>query len=168
MTSPAAYLGQLLDDVSPKQLLCCSKEPLAGLDQLLPQGCVATELDLSELLQDQSLGNQRFDIAIVANCLEHMDATRGQQLLGRLRNLHVNRLAVLYDTTETAQTAAEKRAWSKAQFFALGLKHQKDFSQSDERTLQLYTYDIESYNHKRSWNNSRFWANPENFGKYWW
>ena len=28
--------------------------------------------------------------------------------------------------------------------------------------------DLDNYNFERSWNNSRFWANPENWGKYWW
>ena len=32
----------------------------------------------------------------------------------------------------------------------------------------IFTYNLESYNKKRNWNNADGWANPENFDKYRW
>lgn len=37
-----------------------------------------------------------------------------------------------------------------------------------EKHYQCYHYDISRYNFKRSWNNPKFWANPENFNRYRW
>ena len=33
---------------------------------------------------------------------------------------------------------------------------------------QAFIYDIGRYNRRRSWNNAKFWANPENFNRYRW
>jgi hypothetical protein len=40
--------------------------------------------------------------------------------------------------------------------------------QRDEQVLTLFTYDLLDYKQVPDWLNARFWANPENFGKYWW
>ena len=41
----------------------------------------------------------------------------------------------------------------------------KEFSEKD---LCCYSYNLKTYNIKRDWNNSKGWANPENFEKYRW
>ena len=39
----------------------------------------------------------------------------------------------------------------------------KEFSEKD---LCCHSYNLKTYNIKRDWNNSKGWANPENFEKY--
>ena len=34
--------------------------------------------------------------------------------------------------------------------------------------LKCFSYNLKTYNNKRSWNNAEGWANPENFNKYRW
>ena len=41
----------------------------------------------------------------------------------------------------------------------------KEFSEKD---LHCHSYNLKTYNIKRDWNNSKGWANPENFNKYRW
>ncbi len=41
----------------------------------------------------------------------------------------------------------------------------KEFSEKD---LCCHSYNLKTYNIKRDWNNSKGWANPENFKKYRW
>ena len=41
----------------------------------------------------------------------------------------------------------------------------KEFS---EKNLCCHSYNLKTYNIKRDWNNSKGWANPENFKKYRW
>ena len=41
----------------------------------------------------------------------------------------------------------------------------KEFS---EKGLCCHSYNLKTYNIKRDWNNSKGWANPENFKKYRW
>ena len=50
---------------------------------------------------------------------------------------------------------------------ALALQAGERF-QRDEQVLTLFTYDLLDYKQVPDWLNARFWANPENFGKYWW
>ena len=57
--------------------------------------------------------------------------------------------------------------WQETDFFALALQASEHF-QRDEQTLNLFTYDLLDYKQVPDWLNAKFWANPENFGKYWW
>tara|TARA_B100000965_G_C19174143_1_gene575924 strand:- start:112 stop:570 length:459 start_codon:yes stop_codon:yes gene_type:complete len=47
----------------------------------------------------------------------------------------------------------------------LKLGFQKEF---DNKDLSFFAYNLNTYNNKRDWNNSKGWANPENFNKYRW
>ena len=40
--------------------------------------------------------------------------------------------------------------------------------QREGQTLHLFTYDLLDYKQVPDWLNAKFWANPQNFGKYWW
>src|SRR3989344_3600160 len=105
------------------------------------------------------LAAQRFDLAVIADCLEHLPKRTGLELLGGIRNLNASRMAVLVDLQ-----ACE---WQATDFFALALQASERF-QRDEQTLNLFTYDLLEYKQVPDWLNAKFWANPENFGKYWW
>ena len=57
--------------------------------------------------------------------------------------------------------------WSFTDFIGLGFRRQAELGYEDS-PLTLYTYNIDSYNHKRAWNNPDNWANPEMWDKAWW
>ena len=40
--------------------------------------------------------------------------------------------------------------------------------EDSKNKLLCFSYNLKTYNNKRSWNNSVGWANPENFDKYRW
>jgi hypothetical protein len=105
------------------------------------------------------MATQRYDMAIVVDCLEHLPRHNGRQLLGGLRNLNSNRLAVLVDLAVAD--------WQLTDFYALALQVSQRF-QRDEQTLTLLSYDLFEYKQVPNWLNAKFWANPQNFGKYWW
>ncbi|MCW2270101.1 DUF6231 family protein [Pseudomonas sp. JUb96] len=105
------------------------------------------------------LAAQRFDLALLVDCLEHLPKRNGLQLLGGIRNLNASRVAVLADL--------EACQWQDTDFFALALQANEKF-QRDEQVLSLFTYDLREYKQVPDWLNAKFWANPENFGKYWW
>lgn len=159
--SPLQAVARLLKEQQPSTLLLCSHSDMPGLEQYTSQKRCATtrlrvDINMRELAE---LG--RFDLAIVADQLEHLPKTAGMALLGRIRNVHSNHFCVLY------APAGRSSAWTAVDFFSLGMTLSSTFL-NDGRELQLYTYAIEKYNRRREWNNSRYWANPENFGKYWW
>ena len=93
------------------------------------------------------------------DCLEHLEKRDGLQLLGGIRNLNASRIAVL----------ADKKAsdWGDRDFYSLALQATERF-QRDEQVLDLFTYDVRDYKQVPDWLNAKFWANPQNFGKYWW
>ena len=157
--TPQQALAALLDRYAPQRLLvvgASSFPALAAFQAAHPQVLVAHAAP-GPLPQD--LGAQRFDLALVIDCLEHLPKRTGLELLGGIRNLNASRIAVLADLTACD--------WKETDFFALALQSNERF-QRDEQVLTLFTYDLREYKQVPDWLNARFWANPENFGKYWW
>lgn len=97
------------------------------------------------------------DLALVSDTLEHLPLAQGRTLLGQLRNLGNHRIAVLISNDGD---------WAFNDFIALGFVRQA--SADDHKGHTLYTYNIDSYNHKRTWNNPKYWANPEMWDKARW
>jgi len=157
--TPQQALAALLDRYAPQRLLvvgACNYPALAAFQAAHPEALVAQAAP-GALPQD--LAAQRFDLALVIDCLEHLPKRAGLELLGGIRNLNASRIAVLADLAACD--------WKETDFFSLALQSNERF-QRDEQVLTLFTYDLREYKQVPDWLNARFWANPENFGKYWW
>lgn len=101
---------------------------------------------------------QTQDLALVTDTLEHLSHEQGEVLLGQLRN---------YGTHQIAVVVANSPVWAFTDFIGLGFRRQAELGEEGS-PLTLYTYNIDSYNHKRAWNNPDNWANPEMWDKAWW
>ncbi|MDC0661248.1 DUF6231 family protein [Marinobacter sp. SS21] len=101
---------------------------------------------------------QTHDLALLSDILEQLSVVDGSLLLGQLRN---------YGTHQIAVAVTEQAAWTFQDFIGLGFTRQGRIGDGDH-VAQLYTYNIDSYNHRRSWNNPDHWANPDRWGKAWW
>ena len=157
--TPQQAMAALLDRYAPQRLLVvgASNFPaLAAFQAAHPEALVA--LAPPGALPEH-LAAQRFDLALIIDCLEHLPKRTGLELLGGIRNLNASRIAVLADLAACD--------WKETDFFALALQSNERF-QRDEQVLTLFTYDLREYKQVPDWLNARFWANPENFGKYWW
>ena len=157
--TPQQALAALLDRYAPQRLLvvgASSFPALAAFQAAHPEALVAHAAP-GPLAQE--LAAQRFDLALVIDCLEHLPKRTGLELLGGIRNLNASRIAVLVDLGACD--------WKDTDFFSLALQAGERF-QRDEQVLTLFTYDLLDYKQVPDWLNARFWANPENFGKYWW
>lgn len=161
--SPQERLAAILDSHQPKSILAVSLNPIP----VVSQWCKDHDCELIEIQSPTPFGAleeiQRVDMAIVADQLEYMTHKDGQSLMGLLRNLHTDSMVAVYQPTLAPQTLR----WPSNGFLALGCREQGHFSQ-EGRSLDIYSYDLDNYNFERSWNNSKFWANPENWGRYWW
>jgi DNA-binding transcriptional LysR family regulator len=157
--TPQQALAALLARYAPKRLLLIGSHGLPAIEAFTAAhpGCHISQADAG--LLPPELAAQRFDLAVVVDCLEHMEKSVGLQLLGGIRNLNASRIAVLVDLHACN--------WQETDFFALALQASERF-QRDEQTLHLFTYDLLDYKQVPDWLNAQFWANPENFGKYWW
>lgn len=157
--TPQQALAALLELYAPQRLLVigASQFPALGAFQSAHEQVFVAHAAPGVLPPE--LAAQRFDLALVVDCLEHLPKRMGQQLLGGIRNLNASRMAVLADLAACD--------WKDTDFFALALQSNERF-QRDEQVLTLFTYDVREYKQVPDWLNARFWANPENFGKYWW
>ncbi|MHC5347815.1 DUF6231 family protein [Metapseudomonas furukawaii] len=157
--TPQQALAALLERCAPQRLLLVGNSPLPALDAFAaahPE-CEVVRVPAGPLPSEQA--GRRFDLALLADCLEHLSKRSGLELLGGIRNLNASRVAVLVD-----QAAC---GWQDTDFFSLALQASERFRR-DEQTLTLFTYDLREYKQVPDWLNAKFWANPENFGKYWW
>ncbi len=155
-------LLESLQASAPRELLWIAPAPLAAVDvyrQHEPEcrSVSVTPGQLPEALAD--LG--RFDYGLVHQTLERLDLDAGSALLARLRDLHCRRFSVTFAAAEDGP------AWTRERFLSLALSLHRRVDQDGISTV-VYSYDIDTYNPKREWNDSSNWANPENFDRYRW
>lgn len=157
--TPQQALAALLDRYAPKRLLLIGAGSFPALDafQTAHPGTELAHAAPGALPAE--LAAQRFDLALVVDCLEHLPKRTGLELLGGIRNLNASRIAVLADLHACG--------WQDTDFYSLALQASERFAR-DEQIVTLFTYDLREYKQVPDWLNAKFWANPENFGKYWW
>ncbi|SDT95899.1 DUF6231 family protein [Halopseudomonas salegens] len=158
--SPTSALLALLDHYQPQRLLCVSVDPIPAAQAYAAAHPDTEVVHCREVPVPEVWQQQRYDLALVAEQLEILDKQRATELLAGLRNLLVNRLAVLVDLNLASD-------WQEKDFFALAMQRQGHFQQ-EERSLHLFSYDLQDYKQVPDWLNAKYWANPELFGKYWW
>lgn len=98
---------------------------------------------------------------VVSGDLADLTQQELTQLLAGYRNALVQGILVLCGVDGSSGGLSEN------QFYGLGFKKIAEFPHP-QYPLMAFEYNLRNYNHKRLWNNSKYWANPENFGKYWW
>ena len=148
-----------LAELAPGQLLCVgnSQPPVVTNYAAADASRRLSHYPTSSL--PQAAQGQSYNLALFVNCLEHLEKPLAHQLLGTVRNLNASRINVLVD-----MHACD---WTENGFYALAMKKLASF-QRPGQTPNLFGYDIFSYKQIPDWLNARFWAHPENFGKYWW
>jgi hypothetical protein len=176
--NPQQFLLQQLEAIKPQSLLWAAP----GCPAAITQWCAEHHCKLCHCDNEQLPENQRFDLAITSGLLEQLPKQAGNILIGTIRNTLSPRLLLMYQAS--TQASAVHQPWQPADFFALGLKrvtHSESTDTSNDTTndkantaaeddtdLEIYGYDLANYQFKRSWNSPKYWANPENWGKYWW
>ena len=157
--SPQQALAALLEHYAPEQLLHVGHSDQPALDAFIRSHPASTLARAETAPLPSDIAQRRYDLAVIADCLEHLPRHNALQLLGGIRNLNASRMAVLVDLAACD--------WQLTDFYALGLQVSEQFRR-DGQTLTLFTYDLLEYKQVPDWLNARFWANPELFGKYWW
>lgn len=154
-----AVLAQIIDTTQPRALLCCGTVA-EGVCRIWCDH----QPDASVVTLDTATPNSAFpltfvpDLALVSDTLEHLTCEEGTLLLGQLRNYGSHQIAVL---------VSDAAGWHLTDFTSLGFRRHAQLNTASGPST-LYTYNLDSYNHKRSWNNPDHWANPEMWGKAWW
>ncbi|OEC54894.1 MULTISPECIES: DUF6231 family protein [Pseudomonadaceae] len=157
--TPQQAVAALLDRYAPARLLLVGNTPLPAAEAFAAAHPDSRVEHAPAAPLSGAQAAQRYDLALLADCLEHLPKRTGLELLGGIRNLNASRIAVLVDLTACD--------WQDTDFFALALQATETF-QREGQVLHLFTYDLHEYKQVPDWLNAKFWANPENFGKYWW
>tara|TARA_Y100000815_G_scaffold154705_1_gene140442 strand:- start:195 stop:692 length:498 start_codon:yes stop_codon:yes gene_type:complete len=157
--TPQQALAALLEQHRPVRLLYVGSSELPAIDAFSHSHnhCQIDRALTGPLPAD--LAARRYDLALVADCLEHLPKRDGLQLLGGIRNLNTSRMAVLVDLNASD--------WQATDFYSLALQLSGRFERGGQ-TVTLFTYDLLDYKQVPDWLNAKYWANPQMFGKYWW
>ncbi|RKZ86366.1 MAG: hypothetical protein DRQ39_05810 [Gammaproteobacteria bacterium] len=98
------------------------------------------------------------DLAIISEITDTLVKPQALEWLGMIRNCYAQHIIVISDIEQSTQ-----QGWQLADFLGMGMKHVATTAK-----YQIFSYAIENYQLKREWQNSQFWANPENYDKYRW
>ncbi|MET0377904.1 MAG: DUF6231 family protein [Spongiibacteraceae bacterium] len=154
---PRHVIADLLETHQPQSLLLLSPDPHAEWKQWCqPHAGETIAITAEPLAALEPLG--RVDMALVIGMIETLDKGSGEQVIGRLRNVHTEHIYVLI---------GDDPRWHDTDWFGLAMQRVERFA-IDGCALTLYGYDLATYNRVRSWNNPRYWANPDNWNRYWW
>ena len=129
---------------------------------MLNQDCTIVHLRSSEI-DHLWLQEQRFDVAIALDLFEHIEKTKGMQVLSRLRDV----LCSQYCVCLPLSTKASSTRWQLTELFSFALSKVSSY-QNSETTYGLFKYNINDYKKTPDWLNSDNWANPHMWGKYRW
>ena len=147
-------LVDTIEQLQPHSLIYCAGEIVPALEALREHDCEVYRVEHFDELESLP----RTELGVVFDYLEHLPEEEALQLLCRMRNLKCERLWVAVRTCPQ---------WSFNTMIGIGFNRNNCY-EDGERQVCTYSYDLATYNRKREWNNSRFWANPQNWGKYRW
>lgn len=159
MTTSHQALARIIDTCQPRSLVVCGDLASEVGQHWHRHHNACSVITLDAKAPDTAFPlSETLDLALVTHTLEEIPHAEGEMLLGQLRNYGTHQIAVVVDP---------EQGWDFRDFIGLGFRRQAELDDGG-RALTLYTYNIDNYNHKRAWNNSKNWANPEMWGKARW
>lgn len=118
-----------------------------------PEANLVATLDPPSASAESLPADLRADVALVdAACIQ--DETELLPLLARLRDVHASQVIVIIPSAHPSHN----------DLVALGFEARK----SPSGDGLVFVWDPAVANRPREWNNSKHWANPENFSRYRW
>ena len=164
MNSPDQWFDALLEERAPANVLQLGAVELPALSHYA-QATSVTRLqrDTVQALLDAPL-DARVDLCVVQADFVHSMGRQAITAIAGIRNQYCHNVYLFIPRDELAR---DDDSVSLNDLLGLGMRKLAEF-ENDGRWLDCYGYEMLRYNKKRSWNNAKFWANPENFGKYWW
>ena len=126
-----------------------------GQCPLLPAHVADRLTWLGDVQSVNQLDNQqRYPVALVVDQIAHMTSQSAVHLLAQLRDRYAERVIV----------CNEKDTLDSQQLLALGYIRREGVPTFSN----IYVHDPDEFYERRAWNDSRDWANPENFDRFRW
>jgi hypothetical protein len=141
------------------------------LNILVDENCSSAQLitsqDVSSLLKRIEKINLKSinidpEISDVSNCNDDIfivldDVVLSESDIGTIKNLLSQKIVIF--------TSFKKDKNNDDVMLRLGFQTEL---RDSKNKLKCFSYNLKTYNNKRSWNNAEGWANPENFDKFRW
>jgi len=161
-------INALLSHARPQSLLLIGKDGRTIVSDYLSD-CADCQVDVIDLedLPDGLARVGRFEFALVSGMLEGLDKADAAIVLGRLRDLHAERLLLLVPMRGRGEGVGAAGEWAVGDLLGYGL-YRAGAYEVNGRALHVYTFDLYDYKPTPDWLNSRYWAHPELFDKFWW
>ncbi|WP_455203829.1 DUF6231 family protein [Kaarinaea lacus] len=163
---PNKLITKILNQCTPKTLIGIGKSTKNILQDYIRShpDCKADYYKPNEALPELQK-DVSYDFALVANTLEHLDTNEANHLLANLRDIHSKKLVVIVPIG--TDWREHKSYWQETDLLALGFLLKGSYKVNN-LPVHIYAFDIENYKTTPDWLNNRYWANPENYDKYWW
>jgi len=141
------FIIETLTNENCKNVQIVTKQNVSTLAQKLEK----TPLQQLNIYPDFENINESSDLFIV---FDDIELTETQ--IGTIKNLLSQKILIF---------SLPKDEINESKMIKLGFQIELEDSKNN---LLCFSYNLKTYNNKRSWNNAEGWANPENFNKYRW
>lgn len=144
-----SFISNIIDDEKPNSIKILTSQNISKLIKRIEK---TKTKNLSISSKIKNINNENYDLYIVLDDIKTTEAD-----IGIIKNLFSQKIVVFSDFNED----------QKIEEMMLKLGLQTELRDKTNK-LKCFSYNLKTYNNKRSWNNSKGWANPENFDKFRW
>jgi len=147
-----SFISNIVDDERPNSIKILTSQNISKLIKRIEK-TKTKNLTISPKINNvNNVNNENYDLYIVLDDIKTTEAD-----IGIIKNLFSQKIVVFSDFNED----------QKIDEMMLKLGLQTELRDKTNK-LKCFSYNLKTYNNKRSWNNSKGWANPENFDKFRW
>ena len=144
-----SYISNVINDEKPDCIQILASQDISKLIERIEK-TNTKNLSVSPKINNDN--NQNFDLFIVFDDIKTTEAD-----IGIIKNLLSQKILMFTDFKDDKEIDET--------MLRLGLQNEL---RDKTNKLKCFSYNLKTYNNKRSWNNSKGWANPENFNKFRW
>tara|TARA_B100001029_G_scaffold173703_1_gene172898 strand:- start:7348 stop:7809 length:462 start_codon:yes stop_codon:yes gene_type:complete len=144
-----SYINNIIEDEKSSNINLLTKKDISKLLKRIEKTNVKS-LSITPIIEDKT--NENCDLFIALDDIENSESD-----IGTIKNLLSQKIVIFTNFNKDKETDQ----------MMLRLGFQTELIDKSNK-LKCFSYNLKTYNNKRSWNNSKGWANPENFDKFRW
>ena len=144
-----SFINNIIEDEKASNINLLTKKDISKLLKRIEKTNIKS-LSITPLIDDKT--NTKCDLYIALDDIENSESD-----IGIIKNLLSQKILIF--------TSFNKDKRINEMMLKLGF--QTELLDKNNK-LKCFSYNLKTYNSKRSWNNPKGWANPENFDKFRW
>ena len=144
-----SFINNIIEDEKASNINLLTKKDISKLLKRIEKTNIKS-LSITPLIDEKADAN--CDLYIALDDIENSESD-----IGIIKNLLSQKIVIF--------TNFNKDKGTNEMMLKLGF--QTELLDKNNK-LKCFSYNLKTYNSKRSWNNAKGWANPENFDKFRW